>query len=219
MIYTITPNQTYEATDNAFVSAGTNTMVDQGSLTATDGATLSINSSVEVNGEGVLTLDATGTLNLRGNLLGNTTNADQYDPMGTIMFDGSGGSSSPQLLEAMSDNLGAVQGGFQDNFAYGTLSLNSSAYVQLEDESHNSTGTGSEAVYANELIVPYGATLDLNGLHMYVRGRRSPAPCSTALSSRFPAVVHSRRASQHPATCPPRAPLMTGSSSAGPGRR
>src|SRR5207249_1308585 len=34
---------------------------------------------------------------------------------------------------------------------------------------HNSAGTGSEAVYVNSLIVPSGATLDLNGLSVYVR--------------------------------------------------
>ena len=38
------------------------------------------------------------------------------------------------------------------------------------DQSHNTSSTSPEAVYANELIVPAGATLNLNNLHLYVRG-------------------------------------------------
>ena len=70
----------------------------------------------------------------------------------------------------MSDDLGAVQAGFVNNFAYGTISLTSNTSVELVDQSHNTTSTSPEAVYANELIVPSGATLNLNNLHLYVRG-------------------------------------------------
>ena len=70
----------------------------------------------------------------------------------------------------MSADLGAVQAGFVNNFAYGTISLTSSTSVELVDQSHNTTSTSPEAVYANELIVPSGATLNLNNLHLYVRG-------------------------------------------------
>ena len=66
--------------------------------------------------------------------------------------------------------MGAVAAGFQDNFAYGTISLTTNTYLQLVDQSKNSTGTGPEAVYVNELSYPDGATLDLNGLNLYVRG-------------------------------------------------
>ena len=46
----------------------------------------------------------------------------------------------------------------------------SNTSVELVDLSHNTTSTRPEAVYANELIVPSGATLNLNNLHLYVRG-------------------------------------------------
>ena len=65
---------------------------------------------------------------------------------------------------------GPVQAGYNNNFAYGTISLTANTYVQLVDQSHNSGGTGPEAVYAEGLILAAGATLDLNGLHLYVRG-------------------------------------------------
>ena len=70
----------------------------------------------------------------------------------------------------MSADLGAVQAGFVNNFAYGTISLTANTSVELVDQSHNTTSTKPEAVYANELIVPAGATLNLNNLHLYVRG-------------------------------------------------
>src|SRR5262249_13394873 len=41
--------------------------------------------------------------------------------------------------------------------------------VRLVDNADNSAGTGSEAIYVNTLIVPSGANLDLNGLHLYAR--------------------------------------------------
>ena len=67
----------------------------------------------------------------------------------------------------MSDDLGAVQAGFVNNFAYGTISLTSNTYLELI-----ANGNGGKAVYANELIVPSGATLQLNGLNLYVRGEQ-----------------------------------------------
>ena len=63
-----------------------------------------------------------------------------------------------------------VQAGFVNNFAYGTISLTANTSVELVDQSHNTTSTKPEAVYADELIVPAGATLNLNNLHLYVRG-------------------------------------------------
>ncbi len=70
----------------------------------------------------------------------------------------------------MSADQGAVQAGFAGNSAYGSISITGGTYLQLVDNARNSTGTGHEAVYANGLVLAAGATLDLNGLHMYVRG-------------------------------------------------
>ena len=70
----------------------------------------------------------------------------------------------------MSQDLGNVPAGFQDNFAYGTLALANNTYVQFVDKAKNSAGsTGPEALYVNALVVPVGCTLDLNKLHVYAR--------------------------------------------------
>ena len=149
----------------------TGTLVDQGNLSVQAGATLNIEAGLSVNGSGILTTAPGSTIEISGNLLGTTQNADDFNPQGTVELDsGTGTSNPPQELEAMSADLGAVQAGFVDNFAYGTISLTSGTSVELVDLSHNTTSTSPEAVYANELIVPSGATLNLNNLHLYVRG-------------------------------------------------
>ncbi len=147
------------------------TLVDQGDLSVQNGATLNLQGSFSVNGSGILTAAPASIMEISGDLLGTTKNSDDFNPPDTVQFDsGLGTTKPPQLLEAMSADLGAVQAGFVNNFAYGTIGLTSNTYVQLVDQSHNTTSTKPEAIYADELIVPSGATLDLNNLHLYVRG-------------------------------------------------
>jgi hypothetical protein len=114
-----------------------------------------------------------GTLKVTGNLLGNTTNASQFNQygggFGFVTLSGTGTVGTPQQFEAMSADLGAVQAGWTKNFAYGTLSLAGSTYVKLVDLSNNASRAGAEAVYVKNLVMPSGTTLDLNGLHLYVR--------------------------------------------------
>ena len=69
----------------------------------------------------------------------------------------------------MSQDLGNVAAGFNNNFAYGTLAVGSNDYVRLVDLQNNSGSSSPEALYVNTLIVPSGSTLDLNGLHLYYR--------------------------------------------------
>ena len=85
-----------------------------------------------------------------------------------ILDSASGTSNPPQLLEAMSQDLGNVAAGFNQNFAYSTLELTANTYVELVDDAANSPGNTPEALYVNDLIVPAGATLNLDGLHLYV---------------------------------------------------
>ena len=51
------------------------------------------------------------------------------------------------------------------------LALGNDTYLQLVNQS-----SGTNAVYANTLIVPAGCTLDLNNLHLYVDTSRSTRP-------------------------------------------
>ncbi len=164
---TLPANQTFSFT------GGTNTVqmgtfLVQGSLGVQNGATLNIEGDLTFNGLGSLSMSSSSTLEVSGNLLGNTTNAAGFSALGTIVLDsGNGTSNPPQLLEAMSQDAGNVSAGFAQNFAYNTLTLTANTYVELVDDTANSPGGTPEAVYVNTLNVPAGATLNLNGLHLY----------------------------------------------------
>ena len=149
--------------------------LELGSMQADNGATLVVFGSMTVDGLSCFLSQLTGAVEITGNLLGNTQNADRYDPTGTTYLGLSGSATNPQLLEVMSQDLGTNASGFTDNFAYGTLvpgrgaGSSSTGYVKLVDQSVNAPGTGSEALYTDSLVVSPGTTLDLNGLHLYTR--------------------------------------------------
>ena len=158
-----------EAANGGILSFG-GTCTNSGTVEATNGgAVIFAYYGVTTDGQGTLTGDGTGSLSAATNLLGNTTNAVGYNALETVTLNGSGTQSSPQLLEAMSNDLGALEDGFTDNFAYNNLALANNTYVRLVDQANNSGSGAPEAVYANTLTVPTGCTLDLNGLHVYAR--------------------------------------------------
>jgi hypothetical protein len=133
-----------------------------------ESGTLQFPGGLPLDGSAVLTGTVAGTLSVQGNVLGHTTNAAQFAPLDTVVLAGPG-ASSPQLLEVMSQDRGNVASGFVNNFSYGTLEVAAGIEVRLVDKARNSPGTGPEALYVDTLVVPAGATLDLNGLHVYVR--------------------------------------------------
>ena len=133
-------------------------------------AVLTIKGGLTINGGGGLSTSSGSTLNVSGNLVGNTTSAAAFNPLGTVILDSAQGTvNPPQLLEAMSQDLGNVAAGFNSNFAFSTLELTANTYVELVDNAANSPGNGPEALYVNKLIVPAGATLNLDGLHLYAQ--------------------------------------------------
>ncbi len=144
--------------------AGTLTL-SNGSLLA-DTGDLTITGSVAVTGNAPIFADPHQAVHIHGNLSGTTTDRNTIDTQTALSFDGSDSSTSPQLLEAMGSDLGAVVDGYAHNFAYESLVLGQT-YVKLVDQSDNSGGSGKEAIYVNSLIVPAGGTLDLNGLQLY----------------------------------------------------
>ena len=159
LIKTVTAGST--TFDVAFNNSGT-VDVETGTLNLVDG-------SLSFAGLNVLVAQAATTIAVSGDLVGATTNVDRFKPLGTVLMDGAGTAAVPQRLEVMSQDLGPASAGFTDNFAYGTLALGSTTYVQLVDNAHNSSGSPPEALYANALVVPSGSTLDLNGLNVDVR--------------------------------------------------
>ena len=141
---------------------------NQGSLQAPAG-TLVVCGSVVVNESNQLSGNIAGTITIRGDLLGNVQCPLLYTPQGLLVLNGSGTASTPQLLEVMGCDVGSNPSGFTRNFAYATLTLANTTYVQLVDQSANTTSGAPEALYVNALVVPAGATLNLNGFHLYTR--------------------------------------------------
>ncbi len=156
-----------QGTISANVAGGTiiasgQTLTNYGNLEAVSGSTVNWSGDTLLDGVTIISSQVGGTIKLGGNLLGNTRNADQYTPQGTLEF-----APGSHLFEAMSQDLGNVANGYVNNFAYGTISLDSGAQVTLVDQSTNSPGPPPECVYADSLIAPAGSSLNLNGLHLY----------------------------------------------------
>ena len=98
------------------------TLLDEGDLNVQNNGTLNIQGNLSVNSPGILTSATGGTIEVSGNVLATTQNADAFNPQGTVQLNsGTGTSHPPQQLEAMSADMGAVQTGFVHNFAFGTL--------------------------------------------------------------------------------------------------
>ena len=69
------------------------TFTDQGSLEVENGETLYVSGSVSIDRYESLLVSPTSTLEIGGNLVGSVQNAGDFDPEGTIIFDGGSGSS------------------------------------------------------------------------------------------------------------------------------
>ncbi|MCW5631782.1 MAG: tandem-95 repeat protein [Rubrivivax sp.] len=141
---------------------------NQGVLAAA-GGNLFIDPSLHVDGSGVVTGAQGSVLFVSRDLLGSTRNGDLFGSQLEARFQGNGTFVAPQLLEAMSRDLGTDPAAFTHNFAYATLALSNGTYVQIVDQADNASGSSPEAVYTNALIVPEGTTLDLNGRNLYTR--------------------------------------------------
>src|SRR5262249_48137275 len=110
------------------------------------------------------------TLQVNYDLLGSTTNVDAFAPRGRTLIFNNG--VTTHHLEVMSRDLGPTADGYRRNFAYGALELGNGVTLQLLDDADNAAGTGPEALYAEALVVPASATLDLNGFTVYARAVR-----------------------------------------------
>jgi RHS repeat-associated protein len=124
---------------------------------------------VENNGNGIVTGATNATLELGQSLTGDIQHSPATPLQPTLLFNGLGTAATPQLLEAFSADLGNVPTGFEHNFAFNTVTVATGKYIKLVDANNNSPGNGPEAVYVNSLTVQGGATLNLNGLHLYSR--------------------------------------------------
>jgi YD repeat-containing protein len=92
-----------------------------------------------------------------------------FDPEGIVLF------SKSRELEVLSEDLGATQAGFDDNFAFGNLTFgtdNSGSHMTLTDAIDNASGDTAEAIYVDNLNVRYNSSINLNGLNLYARSAK-----------------------------------------------
>ena len=139
------------------------------SIDVSNGASLVVPSSLRIDDDSILSVAPDSSLVVERELLGDTQIPAAYQPRGTLNLDGAGTAAAPQLIEAMSLDRGLLPTAFNGGFAIGALTIQDGNYVKLVDQSDNSAGLDPEAVYVNSIIIPAGATLDLNGLNLYAR--------------------------------------------------
>ena len=139
-----------------------------GSLAMANGSTLSVGANTPLTLSGNFSFQQTDTIN------GWTNNGTKG--LGPDLTMKGGTAATPLTLEVGGVNQGYVPGGFTDNFAMHSLSIDANSNVELVDAFRNATVSGwtpgSEALYLDALydapgIIP---TLDLNGLMVFVLG-------------------------------------------------
>ena len=161
---------TIEAKNGSKLTSLGGALTSTGFVEAEDTSTVVLNNgSVTFDSPGVLVVQPTATAKIGGSIFGDTTNTSLFQPGGVVSLSGTGTSAVPQFIEVMGQDLGNVSAGFNNNFAYASLSLSSNDYVRLVDLQKNRSSSEAEALYVNTLVVPSGATLDLNGLNLYYR--------------------------------------------------
>jgi hypothetical protein len=159
-----------------------------------DNGTLQINrditgdGSVRVASTGALDLNAnltTGNFTMDNNALLNVANNKYIDLKGNFLFFQTHGQEGNWQWGANSylsmTGLGAREqrlevggkdgGGFDNNFDLNKLSLSgANTYAFLTDWINNGNRSSDECLYVDDLYVEAGSTLNLNHLHLYLKG-------------------------------------------------
>jgi len=135
-----------------------------GSLHIFSGAQLTWNENLNVDLIEAFVCQPGGVVSIGGDLVGYTPIPAVYRPEGVFTF-----TPGQHVLTAMSQDLGTVAQGYLNNYAYGTLTLETGTSVKLLDSQGIVTGDRHHCLYVDTLVVPNGALLDLNGLSVYAR--------------------------------------------------
>ncbi len=152
--------------------------VNVGTTTPGDTATLTLQNNLgahnlTLNQDGILNVASGNTITLSGNFVNNATNVSQQQPAAgfNLTMTGSG------TYEVAGYDYGASNLGFSNNFNLASLSLSSTANIQLVDLVNNGNqggASGAEALYIAFLSGDAGAVLDLNNQWVYVMGPSGP---------------------------------------------
>ena len=130
----------------------------------TAGAALTQDSSISGGSAG-------GTVRLAGSMSGFATKTPSAWTVENVALVLCGDGTSVQDIEVMSNDFGDTETAAIGNYCWNSITVAAGASVRLVDFYDNHRGSsGSEAVYVGNLVVEPGATLNLNGLHVYCYG-------------------------------------------------
>jgi hypothetical protein len=141
--------------------------VSTGSITISRGVMNVQRSRMQFDGSTKLSIATGAKLQHNSEIIGQSTNGNGFQSIGTLELSG-GSTESPHRLEVFEREYGYSFDGFAKPFSYGSLRLIGS-HVKLIDLANNSSGAGSEAIYADQVIVDVNSSIDLNGLHIYAK--------------------------------------------------
>ncbi len=83
--FTVPANQTFSF-PSGMTTVNTGTLLDQGNMSVQNNTTLNIEGGLTINGQGGLSIGTSSTMEVSGNLLGNTTNAAGFNALGTVVL-------------------------------------------------------------------------------------------------------------------------------------
>jgi hypothetical protein len=129
-------------------------------------AQFNIIGSLQIQADLELSVTSTEPVRIGGHFDNASTATTLFDWLnGMLTLDG----SSPQAFEAAGADLGPGLAGLQNNFAIGTLEIESGADVTLVNARFNTVGTAvcDEALYVRDLVLRAGSSLHLNNARLY----------------------------------------------------
>ena len=140
-------------------------------------AQMIVRQSLNVGKKGILNAVPGTAIHMTGaNFINQSDNEAALAGLANLKMIFEGGPTQNDTFEVAGTDHGRTLAGYALNFALGTLavgSLDNIGILRLVDDcdSLNRGGIGgaSEALYASKLTLAAGSSLDLNGLHLYVR--------------------------------------------------
>ncbi len=162
-----------------FLSSGTNVATSD-SIAIRNNGLIQLTSATMAGSD--LTMDTTGQLTvsgsitLSGHLTFAMTSESKWSWASGATLTITGGTGGCQLVPWATLEVGGTDGGqatgYSNNFDLSVLAIGNGARVALVDwvDNGNRAGDKAEALYADTLTIGTGATLNLNGLKLYVDG-------------------------------------------------
>lgn len=135
-------------------------------------ADIQVTSSLYVKSDGRITAAPGSAIRMFGSsFLNESTTPSALADLRNLTMTFEGNPAAASSVEVAGNDVGAMVGGFEGNFALGTLQIggiSGAGQVCLMDSFRNQTsGTRPESLYVDQLVLGAGSHLDLNGLNLY----------------------------------------------------